>query len=57
MAYKEDTSRWPPMNFHPRKKRGTFITNTVVPTGRTGIRALSTWPRPVRPPMATRLGA
>ena len=57
MAYREDTSRWPPMNFHPRKKRGTFITNTVVPTGRTGIRALSTWPRPVRPPMATRLGA
>ena len=57
MAYREDTSRWPPMYFHPRKKRGTFMAKTVPPTGSTGMTALSTWPRPVRPPMATWLGA
>ena len=57
MAYREETSRCPPMSFHPARNSGTFIRKDSTPTGRAGTRALMICARPVRPPMANRLGA
>ena len=50
MEYREVTSRWPPMNFHPRINRGMLMTSTNIPMGMAGIKALTTWPTPVMPP-------
>ena len=38
MAYSDDTSSRPPMNFQPRMNSGTFSTMTVTPMGKAGIR-------------------
>ena len=57
MAYKEDTSSFPPMSFQPRINRGMLSTMTVTPTGAAGNRRLTIWARPVMPPKAMPLGS
>ena len=56
MQYSEESSSPTPIRRTPATNRGTFITITITPTGRTGQTRLRIWAIPVSPPKAIWLG-
>ena len=56
MAKRVRTSSRAPCFFTATVSKGTFMTSTVVPTGRAGRNRVKIWTTPVKPPMAMLFG-